>query len=128
MLEPLSGLRVVADPVALDAASWVGADVIVLRLAPDDALAIGATTVDLADPHAIVELEAGFSGAWLALDDVAGHVEWPLPAERPALAQGAVAGVPAKVFLPDGAGARHVGDVLLLTATAYADELTERLR
>ena len=55
------------------------------------------------------------------------HIEWPLPTERPALAQGAVAGVPAKVWLPDGTGAGRVGDVLLLTATAYADELTDRL-
>jgi hypothetical protein len=124
VLEPLPGLRVVADPVALDGAIWAGPDVIVLRLAPDDALAIGATGVDLADPHAIVEPDAGFSGAWLALDDVARHIEWPLPSERPALAQGAVAGVPAKVFLPDGTA----GDVLLLTATAYARELMDRLR
>ena len=127
MLEPLHGLRVVADPVALEAARWAGTAVTVLRFAPDDALAIGATGVDLADPDAIVEPEAGFSGAWLALDHVAAHIEWPLPAERPALAQGAIAGVPAKVFLPDGTGAGRVGDVLLLTATAYADELTDRL-
>ena len=128
VLEPLRGLRVVANPAALDTARWAGTNVTVLRFAPDDALAIGATGVDLADPHAIVEPEAGFAGAWLAFDDVAGHIEWPLPAERPALAQGAVAGVPAKVVLPDGPGAGRVGDVLLLTATAYADELTDRLR
>jgi hypothetical protein len=128
VLEPLRGLRVVADPVALDGASWVGADVIVLRLAPDDALAIGATGVDLADAHAIVEPDAGFSGAWLPLDAVARHIEWPLPSERPALAQGAVAGVPAKVFLPDGIAGAGAGDVLLLTATAYVDELIDRLR
>jgi hypothetical protein len=124
VLEPLRGLRVVADPVALDAARWVGTDVTILRFAPDDALAIGATGVDLADAHAIVEPDAGFSGAWLPLDDVARHIEWPLPSVRPALAQGAVAGVPAKIFLPDGIA----GDVLLLTATAYADELIDRLR
>ena len=59
---------------------------------------------------------------------MARHVEWPLPSERPALAQGAVAGVPAKVFLPDGIGGAGAGDVLLLTATAYADELMDRLR
>ena len=62
VLEPLHGLRVVADPAALDAARWAGTDVTVLRFAPDDALAIGATAVDLADPHAIVEPEAGFVG------------------------------------------------------------------
>ena len=128
MLEPLPGLRVVADPVALDAARWVGTEVTVLRFAPDDAFAIGATGVDLADAHAIVEPDAGFSGAWLPLDAVARHIEWPLPSERPALAQGAVAGVPAKVFLPAGIAAAGAGDVLLLTATVYADEVMDRLR
>jgi hypothetical protein len=122
-LERLTGLRVVADPAALDAATWRGpADVTVLRLAPDDAFAIGATEVDVEDEHAIVEPEPGFAGAWLPLEDVAHHVEWSFPAERPALAQGAVANVPARVWLPDG------GHVLLVTAAAYADELESRLR
>jgi hypothetical protein len=44
---------------------------------------------------------------------------WPLPAERPALAQGKVAGVPAKLLL-DGDGA------LLVVQTAYADDLEAR--
>jgi hypothetical protein len=121
-LEPLQGLRVVADPAALDAARWAGADVTVLRLAPDDALALGAAGVDVADEHAIVEPEVGVAGAWLPLDDVVAHIEWPLPAERPALAQGSIAGVPAKLWLPGD------GDALLLTAAAYADELAGRLR
>ena len=42
--------------------------------------------------------------------------------DRPALAQGAVAQVPARVWLPDD------GDALLITAAAYADELESRLR
>ena len=122
-LERLAGLRVVADPAALDAATWRGAaEVTVLRLAPDDAFAIGATEVDVADEDAIVELEPGFAGAWLPVAEVAHHVEWSLPAERPALAQGAVANVPARVWLPDD------GDALLVTAAAYADELASRLR
>lgn len=123
-LEPLQGLRVVADPAALDAARWAGDAVTVLRFAPDDALALGATGVDVADEHAIIEGETGFAGAWVPLDRVTAHIEWPLPAERPALAQGSVAGVPAKVWLPAAGGA----DVLLLTAAAYADELVDRLR
>ena len=41
-LEPLRGLRVVARPAALDAARWAPATRTVLRLAPDDAFAIGA--------------------------------------------------------------------------------------
>jgi len=120
--KPLTGLRVVAEPAALDAAYW-GEDITVLRLAPDDAFAIDATGVDVGDEHAILEAEAGFSGAWVSLDTVRRHVEWALPSERPALAQGFVATVPAKVWLPDdGDGA------LLITATAYADELGGRLR
>ncbi len=121
-LEPLRGLRVVADPAALDAARWHGSDVTVLRFAPDDAFAIGATEVDVDDEHAIVESEPGFAGAWLPVDDIAHHVEWSIPGERPTLAQGSVANVPARVWLPDD------GNVLLITAAAYADELAKRLR
>jgi len=122
-LERLTGLRVVAASGALDAAIWHGAaEVTVLRLAPDDVFAIGATEVDVDDEHAIVEPEPGFAGAWLAIEEVAHHVEWSLPAERPALAQGSVANVPARVWLPDD------GDVLLVAAAAYADELESRLR
>ena len=122
-LDRLHGLRVVADPAALDAARWHGAyDVTVLRLAPDDAFAIGAEAVDIDDDHAIIEQEAGFAGAWLPVEAIAHHLEWSLPPERPALAQGAVAQVPARVWLPDD------GDALLVTAAAYADELGGRLR
>jgi hypothetical protein len=119
--EPLTGLRVVAEPAALDAVSW-GENIAVLRLAPDDAFAIEATGVTVDDEHAIIEAEAGFSGAWVRLDTVRRHAEWALPTDRPALAQGFVATVPARVWLPDD------GDrVLLITATAYADELAGRL-
>ena len=122
-LDRLHGLRVVADPAALDAARWHGThDVTVLRLAPDDAFAIGADAVDIDDEHAIIEQEAGFAGAWLPVKAIAHHLEWSLPPERPALAQGAVAQVPARVWLPDD------GDALLVTAAAYADELAGRLR
>ena len=123
VLEPLPGLRVVADPTALDAAAWRGpGEVTVLRLAPDDAFAIGATEVDVDDEHAIVESEPGFAGAWMPVDDLAHHVEWSIPAERPTVVQGSVANVPARIWLPDD------GDVLLVTATAYVDELANRLR
>ena len=121
-LERLHGLRVVADPSALDGARWQGTDVVVLRLAPDDAFAIGADAVDVDDEHAIIEQERGFAGAWLHLEAVAHHIEWSLPTVRPALTQGAVAQVPARVWLPDD------GDALLITAAAYADELASRLR
>ena len=121
-LEPMRGLRVVADPSALDAARWVGDGVTVVRFAPDDAFALDATDVDVDDEHAIVEPDVGHVGTWLPLDEVLPHVEWSLPSERPALAQGFVATVPAKLWLPDD------GDALLLTAAAYGDELAGRLR
>ncbi|HEY4189050.1 MAG TPA: hypothetical protein VGM28_01395 [Candidatus Limnocylindrales bacterium] len=121
-LEPLTGLRVVAEPAALEKARWRGDSVTVLRFAPDDAFAIGADGVEVDDEHAIVEPEAGFSGARVAIEEVAHHIEWSVPNERPALAQGSVAGVPAKLWLAEDGG------VLLLTATAYADELAGRLR
>ena len=121
-LEPLAALRVVAEPTALDDARWQGDEVTVLRFAPDDAFAIGAEGVEVDDEHAIIEPDAGYSGTWVAIDDVAHHVEWSIPHQRPALAQGSIAGVPAKLWLPDD------GPALLLTATAYADELTGRLR
>ena len=124
VLEPLAGLRVIADPAALDAARWHGDGVTILRLAPDDALALRATDVDVADEHAVVEPEVGFAGAWLPLDEVLPHIEWSLPAGRPALAQGSIAGVPAKLWLPAAGDA----DALLLTAVAFADELAGRLR
>lgn len=121
-LEPMHGLRVVADPAALDDARWEGDAVSVLRFAPDDAFGIGARSVDVDDVDAIVESEAGYVGAWLPIEDVLPHIEWSLPAERPALAQGSIASVPAKLWLPAD------GDVLLVTTAAYADELAGRLR
>ncbi|MFP5341710.1 MAG: hypothetical protein ACLGIJ_02110 [Candidatus Limnocylindria bacterium] len=118
--ERMPGVRVVAEPAALDGARWAGDGVIVLRTAPDEALALGATGVEVADPHAIVEADAGFVGGPVDLERVMAHVEWGLPAERPALAQGSIAGVPAKLWLTD-AGA------LLVVQAAWADELAERI-
>jgi hypothetical protein len=127
-LEPLRGLRVIADPAALDNARWQGDRVWVLRIAPDDAFAIGASGVAVDDEHAIVEDEAGFVGDWISLTEVLPHMEWSVPAEGPVpadgldVAQGAIAGVPCKLWLT------HPGDALLVTAAAYADELAGRLR
>jgi hypothetical protein len=123
-LDPLRGLRVVADPASLDTARWTGGRdvaVTVLRLAPDDAFAVGARTVDIDDPHAIVDEEHGFVGGWCSIDHVLQHAEWSVPDDRPSFAQGAIAGVPAKLWLPDD------GDALLVTSIAHADVLAERL-
>jgi len=124
-LEMLHGLRVVADPAALDGARWdvpVGADApIVLRFAPDEAFAIGASGVTLDDPDAVVEDERGYAGAWCPFDAIRPQTEWAPPTARPTLAQGSVAGVPAKVWLPDD------GDVLVVVTAAHAAGLAERL-
>ena len=130
-LEPLRCAHVVADPAAIDDAHWYGVEV-VLRLAPDEALGIGEfPDVETFDEHQIemreigFVWETGFAGCWLdhaELErDVLPHVEWSVPTERPALVQGAVAGVPAKIWLSDDKR------VLVLTWAAYAHELSRRL-
>ena len=120
--EPIRALRVVASPQALDDLAWTD-EVAALRLAPDDLLAVGAASVQVSGEHLVVD-EAGFVGWWLTADEVREHVlphlDWPLPTARPALAQGLVAGVPAKLWLAEDRA-------LLLCAAAYAHELEERL-
>ena len=124
-LEGLRGLRVIADAGSLDSARWSGAPdlapITVLRFAPDDAFAVGATTVEVEDEYAVVAHEHGFVGGWCATDAIRPHLEWSLPAERPVLAQGSIAGVPAKLWLPGE------GEGLLVTAAAHAVVLAERL-
>ena len=126
------GLRVVARPEALDRAVWrdegPGPDEfepLVLRLAPDDAYAIGATDVEIDDEHAIVERETGYLALMFPADEFADavipHLEWPAPRERPALAQGAIAGVPAKLYI-DSTGA-----AIVLVMASYVDDLLGRL-
>ena len=115
----------VADPAALDAlvARSLPAAALALRLAPDDLfiIDIDADSLRIEDSHAIAVDDAGWVGARCGIDAVAPHIEWQLPVERPALVQGSIAGVPAKLWLPDD------GDALLLTAAAYASTLAERL-
>jgi hypothetical protein len=123
--ERLPGTRIVAPPEALDAMTWPD-DVVTLRLAADDLLVLHqAIVVAWSDTAALLEQESGFVGWWLTGDEVREqvlpHVEWPLPGGRPALAQGLVAGVPAKLWL-------SADRTLLLCAAAYAHELEERLR
>ena len=132
-LERIHGWRVVAAGDALDSAAWLGDDVVVLRFAPDEAFGLGAGGVEIDDPDAIQEVEHGFVGVWLTSRELHGavaHLEWALPTERPALAQGAIAGIPAKLWLPaaDPGIVQLDGiEALLLTHAAYADDLAERL-
>lgn len=117
------GWRIIATPVALDTAPWpAGAQVV--RISPDDAYIMGSAEPTVpADPHAIITPELGFSSA--VVHDVAAlaeaHIEWSVPAHRPAVAQGQIAGVPAKLVL-------HAdGTTQLLVACAARQELQERL-
>lgn len=129
VLETLHGTRIVAAPEALDAldAATLPTSVTVLRFAPDDVFVLGAETIAISGEHAIIAPESGFVGCWLTNDQlahVAGHIDWPLPVERPALVQGFVAGVPAKIWLMSSAAGERS---LLLCAAPYACELTKRL-
>ena len=120
--EPLMGQRVVADPQAIDAfVAAQPARVTVLRLAPDEAFIVGAAATRLDDPHAIIEHEHGFVALAVDRAVVERHVEWDLPGGG-TVAQGAIAGVPAKLaWLPDGGA-------WIVTHAAYVAELQDRLR
>jgi hypothetical protein len=121
--EPIRALRVVRAPSTLDGLAWPHGAVL-LRIAADDLLVIGAAPGGLTHQAASIEDERGFVGWWLTpgevREKVLPRVEWPLPGGRPALAQGLVAGVPAKLWLSEDR-------TLLLCAAAYAHELEERL-
>jgi hypothetical protein len=79
----------------------------------------------IADPHAIVECETGYSAVWLersvALEFLERECDWELPRETPAFAQGIVAGLPLKIWF-------ETERVLLIVASAFAIDLEERLR
>jgi hypothetical protein len=129
-LEPVEAWRVVATPAAVDGARWQGDGVDVLRIAPDEALGLGATGVEVDDPDAIVEPETGFSAALLDADAWYGlvdHVEWPAPEEAGAVAQGKVAGVPARIITGDPAPMPTGAPAVLVVQTCYAAELRGRL-
>lgn len=76
------------------------------------------------DPDAIIEPETGFVGGWIDLARVTAHLDWALPIARPSLAQGALAGVPSRLWLTADAPDR----AFVVVAGAYAAELTDRLR
>jgi len=116
------GQRVVAEPQVIDAlVAALPSRVTVLRFAPDEAFVVGAGSTRLDDPHAIIEDEVGFVALAVEREVVARHTEWRLP-EAGEVAQGSIAGVPAKIaWLPDGRA-------WVVTHAAYAAELVARLR
>lgn len=120
-LEPVPGVRVVAAADAIDRARWSGDMVDVIRIAPDEALGLGATGVQVDDPDAIVEDDAGFAVALLGPEFamLAAHTDWRIPEKPGSLVQGKIAGVPAKLLVGN--------PTLLVVQAAYADELRSRL-
>jgi hypothetical protein len=132
-LEPLRGARIVASPDAIDRLSWRLEGVITLRFSPDEAFVLDVEDVEVDDPDAIVEVERGLVGAELTIADlttIALHIEWALPTTPSTLAQGSIAGVPAKLLmLPRDPGAVALDEVewLLITHAAYAHDLADRL-
>jgi hypothetical protein len=134
--ERVTGPRVVATPEAIDGATWHGDEryLTVFRFAPGEAFAIGADGVSVDDPDAIIVREDGFAARLYPPDlfttEVRPHIEWPLPTERPALAQGSIAGVPAKVYFLDQDLARSPDEsgAIVIVQAAYAAELEDRLR
>jgi hypothetical protein len=122
--ERIEATRIVADPGALDEIE-APAGGRLFRLAPDDLLVLPPPDrVDVADPYAIVEPEAGFSAAWFdrsELPRLQALSAWEFPRRRPALAQGHLAGIPVKMLF-------DVGGVLVLSPAVLAHHLEERLR
>ncbi len=121
--ERLEATRIVADPGALDEIeSPDGARL--LRLAPDDLLVLPPPErVDVADPHAIMEPETGFSAAWFDLSELArlqAVSGWEFPVRCPEFAQGHLAGVPLKMLFDEGG-------VRVLVPAVLAHHLEERL-
>lgn len=124
--EPMIATRVVATPAALDAVAWP-ADALVLRLAPDEVIALAEVGQDVIlphDPHAIIFAETGFASAWIAADEALDFLEraceWELPRQRPAFAQGAVTGLPLKLWF-------EADRVLFIVPAPFAADLEERL-
>lgn len=125
--ERLEAIRVVARSGALDDMPPLPGKH-VLRIAPDEALITTSSMLEVAEAlgtiDVIIERESGFAAAWMDPDDVAHILErtcsWEPPTERPALAQGAVAEIPVKLYFAEES-------VLFLVPACLAAELEERL-
>ena len=127
-LRRLEATRVSAAAGALDALverpPWPGA-ALTFRTAPDELLVTATPDFEVAgDPHAIVERETAFSYVWLdgttAERFLDRECEWRRPGVRPALAQGEVAGTPAKLWF-------EAGRTLILTPAPFAAAFERRL-
>ena len=115
--------NIVATSAALDSLTLPN-DVRVLRIAPDEAYLFPQTAVSLDDEWAIVKADSGWAGVWIEMETAVSILvhtcEWELPTERPALAQGLVAGIPSKIWFAES-------KVLLLVPASLASEMEERV-
>ena len=124
-LKRLNMTRIVATPAALDGVQMIEPDSLIMRVAADELLLLPASkTVQVDDDYAIQTVDAGFAGVWLTTamaDDILCRLcEWAVPTSRPAFVQGAVAGIPTKLWLGQDR-------VLLIVPAAYAVDMEERL-
>ena len=120
----LLATRIISTPEALNTVSWP-ADHRILPIAPDEVLIIPPVeTVEVDDPHAIIINDGGFAGLWLAADEAHDLLErvceWTIPTARPAFAQGAIAEIPAKLWLEEDR-------VLFIIPAPYATDFEERI-
>lgn len=127
-IKRLPGTRIAATPAALNAVEWPD-EARVMRFAPDELFVTppldSPELVTQHDEYAIILHDAAFSGVWLdetvALKLLERLCEWELPQERPAFAQGAVAGIPTKLWFEGE-------QVLVIVSSPYAAEMEERLK
>lgn len=125
-LKRLAGTRISATPRAIDNLIIPGGST-ALRISPDEIYVtpplLGTSIVKVTDPHAIVIEEGSFAGAWVlekeALNLLERHADWEIPSERPAFAQGSVAGISTKLYFREG-------QILIVVPAPYAHELEER--
>ena len=125
-LEPMRLVRIVSTPTALDAVRWPARSV-VARVAPDEVFLLGdGDPPELDDEDAIVRIDDGHHAVRLDADDLemlAARCGWRFP-DPPAVAQGALLGVPIKIVLdtsPDGLP-------ILIVPSPFVIDLLERLR
>lgn len=122
-LKRLQTTRIVATPAALDALAILSG-ALALRTAADELLLMPSAAVELADEYAIVVEDGSFAGSWWNSADLLPILErtceWELPIQRPAFAQGMIAGIPAKLWL-------EKDSILLMCPAVYAAEMEERI-
>lgn len=126
-LKRIAAMRIVAKPDALEKAD-IPQSSLALRFAADELFVTpplqDESVILTHDPYAIVIHEGGFAGTWLpaaeAADFLQRHCAWELPDGRPAFAQGAVAGIPTKLWLEED-------QVLFIVPAPYAHDFAERL-